>query len=251
MSLPIGLQLFSIKDETAKDFAGTLKKVAEIGYEGVEFAGYGGLKSHELKAVMQDLNLKACGSHVGLNELVNDLAAVIDYNLEIGNPYIICPWSELNNIKECEELALKLNTIGEKCKKEGLILGYHNHNHEFKQINSKYLLDILYEETKSEYVKAEIDTYWVEYSGVNAIEYMKKYTGRVELVHMKDMEIVNGEKRSTEIGNGIIDIKAIAAEAENIGVKWLIVEQEYFRGSTIESVKLGYENLKKLIRGER
>lgn len=250
MSLPIGLQLYSIKDETARDFKGALMKVAEIGYEGVEFAGYGGLKSSELKCLLDELGLKVCGSHISIDELEKNIDAVIEYNLEINNPYIICPWTEPHIIQDYVDIAAKLNRIGEKCKASGLICGYHNHNHEFQKFDGEYGLDILYKKTNPEVVKAEIDTYWVEYAGLNPVEYVKKYSGRCELVHIKDMEIAGGEKRSTEIGNGIMDIKSIINQAEKQGVKWLIVEQEYFNNSTIESVKLGYENLKKLVKGE-
>ena len=134
MSTHIGLQLWSVKDEMEKDFKGTLKKVAEIGYDGVEFAGYGGLSSVELKALLESLKLKACGSHVSLTELTDNIDAVILYSLEIGNKYIICPYAEVNSKEDVLELAAKLNVIGQKCKDSGLIFGYHNHAHEFKEI---------------------------------------------------------------------------------------------------------------------
>ncbi|MBC8062655.1 MAG: sugar phosphate isomerase/epimerase [Clostridiaceae bacterium] len=249
MSLPIGLQLYSIKDEIEKNFIEALKKVAKIGYSGVEFAGYGGLSSSELKNLLQELGLKACGSHVSLGLLINDIDSVIEYNLEIGNPYIICPNAEYNSKEDFEKMAETLNRLGIKCKAKGILLGYHNHGHEFQEFQGEYGLDIIYKNTDRDLVKAEIDTYWVQHAGLNPVEFMKKYAGRCDLIHIKDMEIVNGEKRSTEIGNGIINIKAIINEAEDQGTKWLIVEQEFFNKSSIESVELGYKNLLKLVEG--
>ena len=246
MSLPIALQLYSIKDETEKNFTEALRKVAKIGYTGVEFAGYGGLSSSELKALLQELGLKACGSHVSLEELTKNIDSVIEYNLEIGNPYIICPWAAYSNREDYENMAKTLNALAIKCKAKGILFGYHNHGHEFQEFQGEHGLDIIYKETDSELVKAEIDTYWVQHAGLNPVEYIKKHAGRCDLIHIKDMEVVDGEKRSTEVGNGIMDIKNIIKEAEGQGAKWLIVEQEFFNKPSLESVEIGYKNLKKL-----
>lgn len=247
MSLPIALQLYSIKDETAKNFTQALKRVAKIGYSGVEFAGYGGMPSSELKALLQELGLKVCGSHVSLEELTNNIDSVIEYNLEIGNPYIICPFALYNDKADYEKMAEILNTIAIKCSAKGILFGYHNHGHEFQKFKGEYGLDIIYKETDAKLVKAEIDTYWVKHAGLDPAEYIKKHAGRCDLIHIKDMEIIDGEKRSTEIGNGIMDIKTIIVEAEKQGAKWLIVEQEFFNKPSLESVEIGYKNLKKLV----
>ena len=249
MSLPIGLQLWSIKEELERDFKGSLKKVAEIGYDGVEFAGYGGLSSLELKALLSELGLKACGSHVSLRELTENIDEVIKYSLEIGNKYIICPYAEFNSKEDVLELAAKLNVIGEKCRAEGLICGYHNHAHEFSEFDGEYILDILYKATDARLVKAELDTYWVEYAGVNVLDYLKKHGGRFELIHIKDMQIIGDKKESTEVGNGLMDFKEVISEAEKQGATWLIVEQEYFTKPTLESVEISYYNLKELAKG--
>ena len=247
MSLPIALQLYSIKDETEKNFIEALKRVAKIGYNGVEFAGYGGLSSSELRALLEELGLKVCGSHVGLEELTKNLDSVIEYNLEIGNPYIIYPWAAYNCKQDYEKMAKMLNTIGTKCKAKGIMFGYHNHGHEFQEFDGEYGLDIIYKGTDEQLVKAEVDTYWVQHAGLDPVEYIKKHSGRCDLIHIKDMEIVDGEKRSTEVGNGIMDIKNIIKAAEDQGTKWLIIEQEFFNKPSLESVEIGYKNLKKLV----
>lgn len=247
MSLPIALQLYSIKDEMEKNFTGALRKVAEIGYDGVEFAGYGGLSRLDLKALLQELGLKACGSHVSLDELINNIDSVIEYNIEIGSPYIICPFATYNSKVDYEKMAETLNTLALKCSAKGILFGYHNHGHEFQEFQGEYGLDILYKDTDAELVKAEIDTYWVQHAGLDPVEYIKKHAGRCDLIHIKDMEIVDGEKRSTEVGNGIMDIKTIIKEAEDQGAKWLIVEQEFFNKPCLKSVEIGYKNLKKIV----
>ncbi|MBZ9685426.1 sugar phosphate isomerase/epimerase [Clostridium estertheticum] len=247
MSLPIALQLYSIKDETEKDFTEALRRVAKIGYSGVEFAGYGGLSSSELKALLRELGLKVCGSHVSLDELTKNIDNVIEYNLEIGSPYIICPFATYNSKVDYEEMAQTLNVLALKCSEKGILFGYHNHGHEFQEYQGEYGLDILYKEADAELVKAEIDTYWVQYAGLDPAQYIKKHAGRCDLIHIKDMEIVNGEKRSTEVGNGIMDFKTIIKEAEKQGAKWFIIEQEFFNEPCLKSVEIGYNNLKKLV----
>ena len=248
MSLPIALQLYSIKDETQKDFELALRRVAQIGYAGVEFAGYGGLSSLKLKALLDELNLKVCGSHVSLEELTHNIDGVIEYNLEIGNPYIICPYALYNERADYENMAQTLNELSLKCNAKGILLGYHNHGHEFQKFDGEYGLDIIYKGSNAKLVKAEIDTYWVAYAGLDPVEYINKHAGRCDLIHIKDMEIVDGEKRSTEVGNGIMDIKSIIVAAQLQGAKWLIVEQEFFNKPTFESVEIGFKNLKKIIK---
>ena len=247
MSLPIGLQLYSIKDETERDFKGTLRKVAEMGYDGVEFAGYGGLSSKELKELLDELGLKACGSHVQLQALTDNIDEVIEYNLVIGNKYIVCPWGEFSSRQGILDLARKLKVAGEKCKAKGLVCGYHNHDHEFKQFDGEYGLDILLKAVDADLLVAEIDTYWVEFAGIDPAQYIKKHPGRCELIHIKDMQAIGDTKESTEVGNGSMNFETIIKEAEKQGATWLIVEQEYFTRPSLESVKICYDNLKKLV----
>lgn len=241
----IGLQLYSVKEDMNKDFLGTLKKVAEIGYKGVEFAGFGGFDALELKVNLDKLGIKPIGAHISLDELKNNLDKVIDYNIKLGNPNVVCPWSNPQTKEEFIELAKFLDEAGEKLNKAGLKLSYHNHAHEFKMFDGEYGLDIIFNRTKPENLLTEVDTYWVVKAGLDAVEYIKQYSGRSPLIHIKDMaDSENGE--STEIGNGIIDIKAIAAQAKANGTEWLIVEQEAFTREPIEAVAICFENLKKM-----
>lgn len=249
MNIPVAVQLYTLREETNKDFAGTLEKIAEIGYKGVEFAGYGGLTASKLKNVLEKLGLKAAGSHVGLDLLKDRIDEVIDYNLEIGNKYIVCPWNQYNSRYDYIETAGLFNKIGEKCKEEGFQFCYHNHNHEFASYNGEYGLDILYRKTDPELVMAEIDTYWVKYAGLDPAEYIKKYSGRTPLIHLKDMD--NSEDRVfTEIGNGILDFNSIINASQDSGAEWFIVEQDVCKRPAIESVKISFENLKRILKEE-
>lgn len=245
MSIPIALQLYTLREETSKDFIGTLKKVSDLGYKGVEFAGFGGFKASELKGHLDALGLKAAGAHINVDELKNNLQQVIEYNVQLGNKYIVCPWAAYENKEDYIKMAEFLSEIGEKIKEAGLQLCYHNHAHEFKSFEGYYGLDILYNRVEKELLKAEVDTYWVAYAGLNPVDYLKKYSGRTPLVHLKDME--NNDKRDfAEIGTGILDIKAIAEQAEKNGAEWLIVEQDVCKRKPLDSVRISINNLRNM-----
>jgi len=243
--IPIALQMYTLRNEAAEDFIGTLRKVAEIGYAGVEFAGTGSLSASELKSVLDDLGLRPAGSHIGLEPLEKELGEVIDFNLEIGNRYIVCPGvpEERRNSEEAwKALAETFNGIGAECKKHGLVFCYHNHSAEFQKFNGRYGLDILLQSSDPELVKAQVDTFWVQYAGVDPAGFIRKYPGRCPLVHLKDM--AEDRKSFAEIGEGILDFKAIFAACEEVGTEWYIVEQDSCSRPPIESVRISFENLK-------
>lgn len=242
--IPVALQLYTLRDIASKDFAGTLKHVSEIGYAGVEFAGYGEMQAKELKKLLGDLNLKPAGSHVSIETLTTDLKKVIDYNLEIGNSFIVCPWQKYDAKSDFISFAKTLNDIGKQCHDSGLKLCYHNHAHEFERFDGVYGLDLLFENTDPDLVDFEIDTYWLKYAGADPISYIRKFGKRGSLLHLKDMERVGRD--FAEIGTGIMDIRGIISIAQLIGTQWLIVEQDKCKRDPLESVKISFDNLKKI-----
>ncbi|HBM80254.1 MAG TPA: sugar phosphate isomerase/epimerase [Clostridiaceae bacterium] len=244
MNINLAVQLYSVRDEANRDFVGTLEKVAKIGYKGVEFAGYGGLTASQMKKHLDRLGLRVAGSHVGIDDLLNNLDDVIKYNIEIGNKYIVCPYASFKSKQDIIDLAQKLNRIGKKCKENGLQLCYHNHNHEFNVYDGETGLDIIYKETDPDLVKAEFDVYWIKYAGVDPVSYIHKHKDVCELIHLKDM--AKEDKFYTEIGNGIIDFGPIIKESLNNGAKWFVVEQDECRRPPLESIKISYDNIKKM-----
>lgn len=246
----IGLQLYSIKELTQKDFLGTLKEVAQIGYDGVEFAGFFNTPAKELKMALDDLGLECCGSHTGIDLLTNKLDETLQYNLEIGNPYIICPGvpeSMRNSADAYKKLAELFNEIGKKCKEHNLQFGYHNHSAEFEIYDGQHGLDILLSNTDPNLVQMELDTYWAEYAGVKSVDFMNKHPNHCStLIHIKDMKSLD-DKVNTEIGKGIIDFVAITKLAKELGIKWYIVEQEEFDIPQLESIKQSLEYLKEIL----
>lgn len=247
MKLPIGVQLYTVREETNKDFIGTLEKVSALGYDGVEFAGYGDLDAKELKAHLVRLNLKVAGCHHGLEDLLENIQAIMKYNEILGNNNIICCYSHWNGNKaELLEIAKQLKTIAVQCKENGFNFFYHNHDHEFDEIEGEHGLDLLYNMIPEDELKIELDTHWVERANLEPVEFMKKYGSRCELIHLKDMIIEDGEKTYAPVGSGIMDIKSIIDTAEEIGTKWLIVENDDPKPDGMTDITASIQYLKKL-----
>ncbi|MDO8686170.1 MAG: sugar phosphate isomerase/epimerase, partial [Clostridiales bacterium] len=235
----IGLQLYSIKELTYKDFLGTLEKVAKIGYDGVEFDGYFNTPSGELRNALKAFGLKAAGSHSSIEPLINDLDAMIEYSLQIESPYIICsglPEEMRNSADVYKRTAELFNKIGRKCKENGLRFGYHNHSDEFEKFDGSFGLDLFVENTDPELFFIELDTYWVEYTGQKSVDFIEKYKERCSILHIKDL-ISMEDKRNTEIGRGCMDFKAITNVGKKYGVEWYTVEQEYFDKPQLQSIE--------------
>lgn len=246
--IPVGLQLYTLREETAKDFLGTLKKVAEMGYQVVEFAGYGGIPAAEMKKALDELGLKAVSSHVGLQLLESGLDEQIAYMKEIGATYLVCPWLDeqlLLNKEEYTALMDKFRTFGAKAKEAGLVFCYHNHAFEFEKVDGEYILDRMYRDVDADLMKAELDLYWVTKGGLNPKEYLLSYKGRAPLVHVKDMA---GDEEGffAEVGQGVIDYKAIFEVAEEAGVQYYLVEQDHCKRPPLESVKMSIDYLKSI-----
>jgi sugar phosphate isomerase/epimerase len=247
-NLPIALQLYTVREHTAEDFAGTVEKVAEMGYAGVELAGSGGLSADQVKALLDRCGLKPAGSHIGLDRLEKELDLVIAENLEIGNKWVVCPYLGEDRRKDgaaWRSIASLFNEIGAACKEKGLVFAYHNHAFEFEVFDGETGLDILYGSVNPDVVKGEVDVYWVKKGGRCPAEFIRKYAGRIPLVHLKDM--ADDEAGSfAEVGNGVIDFTGIFEAAEAGGSEWYIVEQDRCPGDSLVSAKQSFDNIKKM-----
>ena len=244
--IPVAMQMYTLREDCSKDFIGTLKAVAKIGYAGVELAGTYGVAPKELGKILDDLGLKRAGGHWGVEPLEKEFDKTVEDVKALGSSFVTIPGlpgSYTEDAEAWKRTAALLSGIGQKLLKEGIQLSYHNHNHEFKLFGGKHGLDILYENSDPKALHAEIDTYWVQYAGVDPATYMKKVANRLSLVHIKDMAD-DDMKSFAEIGNGILDWDAIFAVAKEAGSKWLIVEQDSCKRPPLESAKISFENLK-------
>lgn len=238
--MEISLQLYSIHEETKKDFSGSVKKVGEIGFQGVEYAGYGGLSSEEQKQLLAESGLYSVGTHCGLQVFTDTFEEELGYSKAIGSKYIICPWAKVDTLEQIDHLAQVLNEASEKAAKYGIKVGYHNHDHEFAMIDGQYALDLLAQKTNDNVV-LELDVFWVAYAGVDPVEYIKKWGKRVELIHIKQ---IDKNKANVDIPDGIIDMKQIKEAAQY--ATYFVLEHEEYDKAVWDALENDFEALNRI-----
>lgn len=239
---PVAVQLYTLRDALEENCVGTLERVAEIGYKGVELAGYGDLAIEELKGHLDLLDLKVAGNHVPLEQLRTDLDQVIADQKILGNKYVVCPFilPEERNPESYQELAQFFKKIGKQLNEEGLVLCYHNHDFELEKMpNGQTVLDYLYDQTNPAHLQAELDLYWLKKAGEDPVNWIKRYHNRAPLLHLKDMT-TDEEQLFAELGTGGLDLEAILATGEP---DWWIVEQDESRIDPLESIQISYHYL--------
>ncbi|GIN71225.1 sugar phosphate isomerase [Bacillus sp. J14TS2] len=244
--IPVAVQMYSLREESAQDFAGTLKKVAELGYDGVEFAGYGGLPVQEVREILDEVGLQAASSHVPAADLKNDLAKVIEEQKILGSKYIVCPFlmPDERNEETYQSLLTFFSEVGEECRKAGLTFCYHNHDFELEKLSDgRTVLETIFDDVPSENIQTELDIYWLTKAGEQPAEWIKRYKGRTPLVHLKDMT-VDEEQFFAELGTGGVDLESVLALGEEADVDWWVVEQDQSRKTPLESIEISIEFLK-------
>ncbi|MCM3717788.1 sugar phosphate isomerase/epimerase family protein [Fictibacillus phosphorivorans] len=247
----LGLQLFSVWKDAELDFLKTLSRVADLGYEGVQFAGFYNTPVQDLKRVMDEKGIKSAGAHVSLNQLTNgEFEKMVGYHEIIGNQLIICPdlpKEMRKNADDYKRSAEVLNKVGERCKELGFTFGYHNHEFEFDVFDGKTGFDLLFENVDPSLVKIELDGYWASYSGYDPVDILNTYPDQCVTLHVKDMKTIDGKKVSTEVGRGELDVESFVEAGKKYGVEWLIVEQEEFEIDRFEALKINATNTKNMI----
>jgi len=240
------LQLYTVRDMTARDFAGTIKKVAGIGYKAVETAGYGNLKTaKEAKKALDDAGLKAVSGHFAIDLLENKIDQVVEDAQALEIDLVVCPFLPDDRRKDYAAVAKVLDKAGLALHQYGVMLGYHNHDFEFKN-PGKSGLEVILENTQPHVMCAEVDVFWVKFAGLDPVALINKLGDRVRALHLKDM-LEGPEKRFAPVGTGVIDFKAVLAAAEKTGVRYGIVEQDRtYDKATLDSITTSLANLKKL-----
>jgi len=248
----IGIQLWSVRDDMKNDPAGTIKKLGEIGYSYVEAAGYSdgkfyGIEPAAFKSLLEENGMTMKGSHTGPNlpeegewdQVMQWWDQCIADHKAAGAEWIVKPSMGAEAYRSLDTLKMYcdyFNSVGEKCNQAGIRFGYHNHNHEFEtQLDGHTVYDFLVENTDPDKVMFELDLYWIQQGGKNAVDYFNKYPGRFELYHVKD------EK---ELGaSGTMDFKPDFDMAEKSGMKHYIVEVEQYNYDPLVSVQKSYDFL--------
>ncbi len=224
----IGVQAYSVREALQEDFAGSMKKIAEMGYKYIEAYGMStdgqlfGMAPSEYKKIVDDLGMEVVSCH-STYFTPEEAPAMIEASQGVGIKYHIIPWMGEDQRKDYHAVAENLNKVGELFKGTGIKFGYHNHDFEIIEQNGEVPLEIMLKETDPELVTFEADLYWVVKGGMDPMELINKYPGRFSLYHVKD---ANQELDQTTVGSGIIDFKSLLGAHEEAGLDYYFVEDE-------------------------
>jgi len=247
----IGIQLYSLHKQVKEDFLGSLHKIADIGYNSIEAAGYSEGKFYayspkEYKKITTDMGLFPVSTHTMVDIL--DAQKIIDDTLEAGHKYLVVPSIPAANrttLDHYKQIAEQFNDIGRLCKASGLKFGYHNHAFEFDVMEGSIPYEVLLDNTQQDLVTMQLDIYWMVYGGGNPMDYFVRYPNRFGLWHVKDMDPKNREE-TTEIGNGTIDWPNIFMEKQMAGMEYYFLEQEHYKMDPFLSIEKSYKYLANL-----
>jgi sugar phosphate isomerase/epimerase len=234
-NLPIAAQLYTVRDLMAKDVPGTLRAVAALGYDGVEFAGLYNTPVAELRGLLNELGLQVCSSHVALKELEQDLDQTIANYQALGCPLIVVPWLDTSRRSNYAELGTQMSQIAERVRAAGMRLAYHNHDFELRDQDGATGLARLRDAVAPELLGFELDCGWVHKAGQDPLALARGFAGRLPLLHIKDVD-ANGDW--IEVGQGQVGYGPLIDAAPGLGVEWLIVELDTCPRPPLESLAL-------------
>jgi len=254
----IGLQIYTVRNKIGKDLEGSLKKVAETGYQNIEAYGYGnrmilGKSPQDFRKMVEGFGMKMPSSHTvteltssdAREALLDEWKITVEDMHTAGAQYVVYAHlgeSERRNLDDYKRWADRFNHFGEISNDAGLRFGYHNHDFEFKEYDGKKGYDLFLEETEPDLVFFEPDLYWMTKAGIDPLTYFEKHPGRFELWHIKDMED-SPSKTFTEVGKGTIDFARIFKARETAGMKLFFVEQDRSKLDEFESIKISFDYL--------
>lgn len=247
---PIGLQLYTVRDEMQRDFEGTLARVAEIGYQEVEFAGYFGRSPQRVRSALEAAGLRAPAAHVPLEQVRDGWEATLDAARVMGHRYLVVAWlpaEERRSLEQYRKLAALFDRAGEAAQRAGLRFAYHNHDFEFVPLDGMIPYDVLLAQTDPSLVRLEMDLYWTHRADADPHAYFARYPGRFPLVHVKDM-VDTPERDMTEVGSGIIDFESVVRRAALAGIEHWFVEHDQ-PASPFDSVRQSFDAMQSLIGG--
>ena len=271
LGLPLGLQLYSLRELLPKDFEGTLKAIAAAGYTEVEAAGFYAMSAQDFKQSMDKAGLHCVSAHYPLDMLQPNLENVLNYAKEAGLQYLVCSspslkdpskvklspkdpgyheaWAQAFTLDDWRWNADQYNEIGGRIRGYGMKFGYHNHTTAFRKLKNVVPYDELMKLTDPELVTFEMDCGWVAVAGYSPAEYLAKYPTRISMLHVKDFDLKNRKEplQSTELGHGTIGYRPIFEAAKKGGhITHYFVEQEEFDMPPLEAIKLDAEYMQNL-----
>ena len=270
--MKVGVQLYSVRDKMEADMRATLQAVKDMGYDYVEFAGYFGKSAQEVRAMLDEIGLTCISVHQTYDVFLDNPEYQVEYLKTIGAKYCAIPWMAPEKHKgaaDYEQTVADIAGVAKLLKENGIQMLYHNHDFEFVKVEGKYKYDWLFDSVEG--IDPEIDTCWVKYAGVEPCEYIKKYSGRINVLHLKDFtcKVLNAgpayalidadgnpvESVSKEdngfafrpVGCGLQNFEEILACAKENGTEYVIVEQDqWYDNDSLDQIRTSRENLRKL-----
>lgn len=246
----IAAQLYTVRDfcKTAADLAVTAAKLRQIGYTAVQVSGIGPIPAPDVAAILHGEGLTICATHENSQALLDDTDRVIDRLRALGTRFTAYPYPagiDFDQPAHVENLVRKLDLAGARLRSAGLVLGYHNHAHEFyRPAGGPTVLERIYADTAPHHLVAELDTYWVQRGGGDVVAWVRRLAGRLPCIHLKDYRVNPvGEPTFAEIGAGTLPFDRIIAEAEAGGCEWFIVEQDTCPGDPFDSLRQSFDYL--------
>ncbi|MEF2247047.1 sugar phosphate isomerase/epimerase family protein [Paenibacillus sp. IITD108] len=245
MQHKLAVQLYTLREECSKDFPGTLKALKEMGWAGVQLAGYHGYEPKELAELIYSLGLQTAGMHVSYDRIINELEQVAEEALLFRTRDIICPSlpADLRNEEGYRKIRQQLNEAAAAVADRNLRISYHNHAFEFDtMIEATDALNYLLEPVPDNLIFAELDVYWIKKAGRDIESYIAPFENRMPIIHLKDMTD-DEEQMFAPIGTGSIAFDPIIRWGEQHGIEWYVAEQDACQGSPMNCVQTSYTNL--------
>jgi sugar phosphate isomerase/epimerase len=269
LDLPIGLQLYSVRDLLPKDYDGTLRQIGALGYREVEAAGFFGHSPSEVKQAMDRAGLNCVSAHYPLRDLLPKVDETIQFGKDLGLKYIVCasPWlKDPSRVKDPGSRAARdamtlddwrwnaeqLNRIGERVNAAGIRFAYHNHTAEFRAESGVVFYDEILRATDPAKVTFEMDCGWVVVGGAKPVDYLTRYPSRFSMLHVKEFKMdgwtpgSTPSPPSTEMGRGTIDYRPIFEAAKKSHIEHAFVEQEEFDMPAMEALKIDADYMRAL-----
>ena len=276
MDIKLGYQIYSAREDAEKDLGAVCAQLKEMGYDGVEFAGFYGHSADEVKAMLDETGLIPISSHRAIPDTVEEMMEVVAYHKRIGCKFIAVPYLDEAHRPGAEGFAgmiAKIYQFSRLCKEAGIQLLYHNHDFEFIKLSGMYGLDFLYAATPCDVLKTELDCCWVKYAGEDPAAYIRKYAGRAPIVHLKDYVGRKTEKSPyalisadgsgkddgtaanpadvafefRPVGYGCQDVPSLIEAGLEAGAGWFIVEQDqWYNRPALEAAKMSRDYLKSI-----
>jgi sugar phosphate isomerase/epimerase len=246
----IAAELYTLRDHLrdAGAIASGLARVREMGYDGVELAGLGPIEAGHLGELLRDTGLVACSAHVRWERLRDETDAAVADCRTWACTHVAVPVmpGEFRTAEGYARFAGEATAVAARLRVAGIRLSYHNHAYELQRYGGLSGLEILYQASDPALLDSQIDTYWIQYGGGNPAAWIRRLRGRAPTVHVKDMDVSDGDPVMAEIGEGNLDWADVLGACRDAGVEWLIVEQDETRRDPFESLAISRRNLRAL-----